>query len=278
MILTTLTIALLVLGRSGEQPNTQDTVLHRTAQLHNAVISEDHLMIETLVKAYVDPLLAINGRTAVGLSAAHKKHKSLQSILRSMSQGNREYAARVAFDDCLKYDFAEGLEVALAVTRPTNLPIPAISWATYLKAERCIDVLVKHNYQIGELDREGRSALVYAAIRGYRGLIRKLVQIGIPVNSTDRQQNSVLHFGASQVESVEELLRLGAVIDAKNLNGRTPLFNAMNLDVAMVFVKSKARVDIIDREGFTADRWLKLLGYVEVGSYIEKVRLTGPRH
>ena len=78
-------------------------------------------------------------------------------------------------------------------------------------------------------DREGRTALFYAAKDGDVAIAAALIRAGANVNARDTAERTPLHLAANsyQVEAAELLLTHGATVDAQDLHGNTPLSNAV---------------------------------------------------
>lgn len=82
---------------------------------------------------------------------------------------------------------------------------------------------------VDALDREGRTALFYAARNGDSAIVLELISRGAKVDAEDKQRKTPLHFAASgyQLEVAELLLKNGALVDAMDTNGNTPLSDAV---------------------------------------------------
>lgn len=83
-----------------------------------------------------------------------------------------------------------------------------------------------------EKDEFGRVPLHYHALSDVVALKRELGSRADP-NATDSNEYTPLHFAAQEcsLEAAEALIAAGAVVDAKDVNGNTPLFTAvMNIE------------------------------------------------
>lgn len=93
--------------------------------------------------------------------------------------------------------------------------------------------------EVDGLDREGRTALFYAAQEGAADIATELIEQGANVNAQDKDLETPLHFAARahQSEVAELLLKSGARVDSQDVHGNTPLARAV--------FDSKGRGDMI---------------------------------
>jgi ankyrin repeat protein len=83
--------------------------------------------------------------------------------------------------------------------------------------------------QVNVPDREGRTALFYAAQDGELEIVAELISSGANVNAQDRTLKTPLHFAAGnyQRDVAELLLRSRAHVNAADSHGNTPLSDAV---------------------------------------------------
>jgi ankyrin repeat protein len=77
-------------------------------------------------------------------------------------------------------------------------------------------------------DREGRTALHYAALEDRADDVRQLLAAGADPNAVDRRGQTPLHFAAQQaaIASAQVLLQGGARVDLSDADGNTALWRA----------------------------------------------------
>jgi uncharacterized protein len=89
--------------------------------------------------------------------------------------------------------------------------------------------LLGEGADVEEVDRGGRTALHYAASRGFLDIATLLIETDADVNAADNAGWTALHAAAdaSHQELVRLLLDRGAEVDAQDQNGNSPLSNAV---------------------------------------------------
>lgn len=89
--------------------------------------------------------------------------------------------------------------------------------------------LVAQGVAIDELDGDGRTPLMHAAIDKLTEIAEFLIINGANVSHRDNHQWTALHFAARDYEFplVELFLKNGADIDAQDRHGNTPLMGAV---------------------------------------------------
>lgn len=100
---------------------------------------------------------------------------------------------------------------------------------------KIIKILLEHGAQVNIADRNGRTALMWACIRGQEIVARKILDfsiVDIDLNASDRFGNTALFYAASvgQISTVNQLIktlkRFGLSIEKKNAQGMTPTLEA----------------------------------------------------
>ena len=90
-------------------------------------------------------------------------------------------------------------------------------------------------YGINACDRDGRNILMNLIIEHGHDLIKFLLDVyDVDVNAKDRYFRTALHFATigDDLNSVSILVSLGAIIDAQDKDGNTPLFFAIRYRVS----------------------------------------------
>ena len=129
---------------------------------------------------------------------------------------------------------------------------------------RILAVLIEAGADPKAVDRTGKSAMFYAAGRGFAGIVETLHGLGIDVNQVLGNDLTALMWAAGYSSDVPAsdglatvvlLLDLGAEVGARDNRGRTALMIAAERDHAEVvdaLVKAGAMPDIQDKKGETA--------------------------
>jgi len=110
--------------------------------------------------------------------------------------------------------------------------------------------------------RPTRRALVSAVISGRLDIVEHLVKAGVDPLSTDEGGRTLLHEAAGsyyyRAEAGEHLamwnrlLAFGIPVDARDRNGRTPLFEVCTQDMIHWLIEKKAKINLRDAHGKTA--------------------------
>ena len=78
-------------------------------------------------------------------------------------------------------------------------------------------------------DSSGSTALMHSASAGTVAIMRELVDAGADVNAANARRATALHWALPDADKVKLLLVNGAQVDAKTVEGRTPLYVAASL-------------------------------------------------
>jgi ankyrin repeat protein len=117
----------------------------------------------------------------------------------------------------------------------------AVERETTPAVQRLIDAIVNHD--LGRLklllaadktlaraaDGSGSSLLMHGAASGTVPIMQALSDAGADVNATNTRAATALHWAAADAAKVKLLLLNGASVDAKTVEGRTPLFAAATM-------------------------------------------------
>ena len=124
------------------------------------------------------------------------------------------------------------------------------------------------------LSHDGKSALRLAALNSHLDLITLLVEKGADVNYTDADGRTTVYCVASSaandlkvINTLHHLVKMGANLESKDLEGRTPLHVASwqgMTDVVQALVQLGADIDAVDNEGRTALHMCAWNGHTEI--------------
>jgi len=112
------------------------------------------------------------------------------------------------------------------------LPIEDLISAIYRRDKAHIEQLLESRIDINDFDEEGRQPLIHAILAEHTdiAIVQLLIDHGSDVNLVEPDQKwTPLHFAArdQKTEIVRVLLNAGALPDAKDIFGNSPLWRAV---------------------------------------------------
>jgi ankyrin repeat protein len=151
-----------------------------------------------------------------------------------------------------------------------------------------VDLLLDRGARFDVVDNSDKTAIVYAAAKGFTGIVARLLDAGIDVNRPYGNHLTVLMWAAGHgnevppregAEMVSLLLERGAETDLADNRGRTALMIAAELghDQAVgALLEAGARIDLQDKDGKTARDLAEAAGWAEVASLLDTASPTKP--
>jgi hypothetical protein len=130
---------------------------------------------------------------------------------------------------------------------------------------------------VTSVDASGNTALHDAATFGTEGLVRALVNAGVPVDARNSSGSTALHVAAifEQPAVIERLITAGADVDARNAAGFTPLMYAARLEsatCARLLVESGANTALQNGSGLTPIQLARGARADEVASFLGSLK------
>lgn len=126
------------------------------------------------------------------------------------------------------------------------------------------------------VDREGRTALFYAALDGDVDRVASLVGEGSNVDAKDGRLETPLHFAARghHLEVVEMLLLAGAEVDPQDEHGNTPLWRAVfeaegRLEVVRCLLRAGADRALKNTHGVSPEDLAKTMANYDMAAAFE---------
>ena len=133
----------------------------------------------------------------------------------------------------------------------------ALLWAARRGHEAVVRLLLENGADMNALDMYGETALVGAAEQGHETIVRLLLEKGADIEAKDEdgQTALILSAGSAHEAVTALLLEKGADIDVINRSGQTPLTLAasdMRVSAAGLLLEKGANVNVKDKNGETA--------------------------
>ena len=142
--------------------------------------------------------------------------------------------------------------------------VTPLTAASFNGNDRLVAMLLDAGVEPGVIDTTGKSAMVYAAGRGYAGIVAVLLDTGIDVDRRYGNDLTVLMWAAGfsndvppvdGAETVRLLLARNASLDLADNRGRTALMTAAqrgHAGVVKQLLTAGADPSIVDKAGQTA--------------------------
>ena len=115
--------------------------------------------------------------------------------------------------------------------------------------------LKKNKGAIRQLETDKTPSLIIAARYGTSDLVKYLIQKGAKVNAKKSSNDTALHAAGSSINSnkgiYKVLLANGAKIEARNENGRTPIFGSDLVEDIQYLISRGAKINVQDNQGMT---------------------------
>jgi ankyrin repeat protein len=135
-----------------------------------------------------------------------------------------------------------------------------------------VRLLIDAGADVNAKSEEGLTALMIAALQGHHGIVKTLLRSRAHVNEKATDTGlTALHFAVGHVEAVQKLLEGGAEIDARAINGATPLMEAAGtgyLDSLRLLLEKGADPNAKLHDGHTVLMAAAWRGRTEVARYL----------
>jgi ankyrin repeat protein len=148
----------------------------------------------------------------------------------------------------MRYSRRDHLTATPGVNHGISTERPPLCLATKQKSEDIVRLLLDHDWNVNEVDAEGRTPLHLAAENGNRSIVQVLLNhINVDLHARDQWRSTALHAAAMRGHlSVVNLLLAEPSIDvnAKDENGATPLWWATRRNHKPVAARLLAEPDV----------------------------------
>jgi ankyrin repeat protein len=145
----------------------------------------------------------------------------------------------------------------------------ALHYAAERGDKAMVTLLVDNGAEVDSQDKDGMSALHYAAQNGHKLIVEKLISTNADFNAKDKNDISVLHCAVqnNNEEIVKLLIEAGADAVTKDKKNHTPLHDAAinkNPKMIKMLIEAGAKVNALDKEGMRALHYASQNGNEEI--------------
>ncbi|KAL8820842.1 MAG: hypothetical protein Q9191_007431 [Dirinaria sp. TL-2023a] len=198
------------------------------------------------------------------------RDKAKRTALFPAAQRNHRIILRLLLeagaDVNVKDEDDQNLMLCLASERSEK----ALKWGSEI-----VQILLQTDLNLEARDKDGRTALLWAAATGKEALAKLLllgrIRNNADIDATNNRGKTALHLAVesknNRLELVKVLLENGANVHARSDGGWTALHNAAEkgyVDVASLLLQWKANVNATTSSGMTSLHWSARNGHVDV--------------
>lgn len=210
---------------------------------------------------------------------------NIQDLIRT--DRNTELEKVLAADSsCLKNKMESGISflqfaaycrnfVAAEILRRYCTKISFFEAVSLGEIDIVLQSLQDENFNIDSFSPDGFTGLGLAAYFGNKKLVRLLLDLGANVNlpSNNNFKVAPIHSACAiqDLEIIEMLLKNGANVNARQLQGITPLYSAAhngNLALIKLLIQHKAEPGVVTEGGKIPAEMAKEMGFTEVENFL----------
>ena len=268
-----------ILLAAGADPNIAAAKRDNSTPLIEAVREGQPEVLDALLSAGAKVDMAVaNGRTALIFAI---RDKALPLMRKLLAAGANPNLADKSGATPIMYAASEGMEMLTALVEAkadaltvdqngTNLFMVCCSRKSYTPEH--LKTVFSWGFNINASDKEGRTALMYAAKAKNFTALTFLLASGAKVNAKDKKGNTALLLCDMKEETVKLLLDAGADVKAVNTDGVSVMFNAASdtdLAVIRALIARGAPMNIAN----TKNGYTPLMFAVRMRGKLELIRL-----
>ena len=133
---------------------------------------------------------------------------------------------------------------------------------------KIVEALIRAGADVNAVNRDEKTALIFAASKGSVEAVKALIRAGADVNAVNKDEKTALMFATSKgyVEAVKALIEAGADVNAVDKYGNTALMFATikgSIEAVKALIEAGADVNAVNKDGTTALMFATSRGYVE---------------
>jgi ankyrin repeat protein len=153
----------------------------------------------------------------------------------------------------------------------------ALHWAALKGHTEIVKILLGKGAEVNFADKDSQTALNKAAYRGHTEIVKMFLKNGAEVNFADKDSQTALNKAAyrGHTEIVKMFLKNGAEVNSADKDGQTALHAAASwghAEIVEMLLENGAEVHSADKSGQTALDWADLNGHTEI---VEMLRKSG---
>jgi len=262
----------LSLGRTLSNPNIRVNIIESITKILNAENPDSEKYCSWITSLLNELEKTDDNLYKRGLAALMKEYVSISICAKELIEKRKETSQDLLFVAAKHGSSINFIEHIIArgarVDETSRDGKTALMYAAMTGRTDAVMALLSGGARIDETDMDGNTALMYAAMTGRTDAVMALLSGGARVDETDMGGNAALMYAAmtGHTDAVMALLDRGARVDETDMGGNTALILAAmygHTDAAIALLDRGARVDETDMYGKTALIFAAMKGHTD---------------